>query len=137
MKLDDIKKEKDLFATPEGYFDDLPMRVQARVAQAEKPAKWVLVWDGLKLKYVLPALSLALVAYFFVPTQPQGKLDLNSFSAAQVEEYLMQEAALDDTEVLEQFLKSGKSLDLSEAGVEVPQEWIDEEVDADDLEDYL
>ena len=137
MKLDDLKKEKELFTIPEGYFEDLPMQIQAKIGQSDRANTWAWAWGGLKLKYALPALSLALVAYFFVPKSGTNPLDINSLSTAQVEEYLLQETRLDDTEVVEYFIKSGQSLGLEDAGVNVPAEWLENEIDTEDLEDYL
>jgi hypothetical protein len=137
MKLDDLEKPKDLFAVPEGYFDSLPMHVQARVSRASQPSGWAAAWANLKLGYLLPALGLALVLYAFWPDQPGNPLDLSQISTAQIEEYLLQDTQIDDAEVADYLLESGRTLGLEDAGVEVPGEWLEEEVEAADLEEYL
>jgi hypothetical protein len=58
-KLEDIPR-KNMFEVPEGYFDQLPGRIQARIA-AESPsrsASWM--WKG-ALRYALPVLLAAAV----------------------------------------------------------------------------
>jgi hypothetical protein len=137
MKLDDIEKNKDLFAAPEGYFDTLPMRVQARARSAGQQSPWATAWANLKLGYLLPALGLALVLYAFWPDTAGNPLDLSQISTAQIEEYLLQDPQIDDAEVVDYLLKSGRTLGLEDAGVEVPGEWLEDEVEAADLEEYL
>ncbi len=40
IKLDDIEKNSKPFSVPEGYFDDLPMKIQSRI-QEEKKEVWI------------------------------------------------------------------------------------------------
>jgi hypothetical protein len=64
-KLDDIPK-KNIFEVPEGYFDKLPLQIQARV-EGENVAVSRPIW-GLALKYALPVLIAGLaLAYFLRP----------------------------------------------------------------------
>ena len=60
-KLDETGKE-NYFTTPEGYFDELPMRIQA--GMATEPVRTP-VWVHL-LKYSIPAVLLLVMAYFLV-----------------------------------------------------------------------
>jgi hypothetical protein len=113
------------------------MRVQARVGQTNQPSGWAAAWANLKLGYLLPALGLALVLYAFWPGQSGKPLDLSQISTAQIEEYLLQDTQIDDAEVAGYLLESGRTLGLEDAGVEVPGEWLEEEVEAADLEEYL
>lgn len=40
IKLDDIEKNTRPFEVPEGYFDDLPMKIQSRI-ETKKKTNWV------------------------------------------------------------------------------------------------
>jgi hypothetical protein len=77
-RLEDIPK-KQPFTVPEGYFDDLPMRIQARIQKPEAHPFWSTNW-GLSLKLTVPVLAIGVVAILFwnIPTQskdPFAKLD--------------------------------------------------------------
>jgi hypothetical protein len=77
-RLEDIPK-KQPFTVPEGYFDDLPMRIQARIQKPETHPFWSTNW-GLSLKLTVPVLAIGVVAILFwnIPTQskdPFAKLD--------------------------------------------------------------
>jgi hypothetical protein len=77
-RLEDIPK-KQPFTVPEGYFDDLPMRIQARLQKPEAHPFWSTNW-GLSLKLTVPVLAIGVVAILFwnIPTQskdPFAKLD--------------------------------------------------------------
>lgn len=66
MKLDDLNK-KNVFKVPEGYFDDLPMKIQSRIQKEDQ--KRGTVWDAYflpSLKYTLPILILAIMASIFL-----------------------------------------------------------------------
>jgi hypothetical protein len=73
-KLDDIPK-KNIFEVPDGYFDRLPMKIQARV-EITKETHSIPVWN-LALQYALPIVivGFALVYYFKPkPDQPEDLL---------------------------------------------------------------
>ncbi len=59
-RLEDIPK-KQSFKVPDGYFEDLPMRIQARIQAAEKKPSWIanysLVW-----KFALPLLLVGIIS---------------------------------------------------------------------------
>lgn len=65
IRLDDIPK-KSLFEAPDGYFEKLPGRIQARIAKPE-PAP---AWGTLALKYALPVLALAAASIFVLTNRP-------------------------------------------------------------------
>lgn len=62
MKLDDINK-KNIHKVPDGYFDDLPMQIQAKISSSGKSS--VPVWQ-LGLRYALPVVLLLVVAGYFL-----------------------------------------------------------------------
>ncbi len=88
FQIDDLKK-KNIFKVPEGYFDDLPMRIQSRI---EKPKS---IWEystlSFSLKYALPAIAIVLIAYFgFLrdPSIPRYKALLDEISTEEIVDYL-------------------------------------------------
>ena len=69
-RLEDIPK-KDIFKVPEGYFEDLPSIIQARVA-GQKKERAFLPSFSYALRYALPVVILGAVGYFwFNPSQPK------------------------------------------------------------------
>jgi len=78
-KLDDIEK-KNIYSTPEGYFDELPGIIQSRVRP--KSEKQPVVWVSLGLKYAVAATVVLLIAYFGVFRNPAStETDYNSLLA--------------------------------------------------------
>jgi hypothetical protein len=64
-KLDDIPK-KNIFEVPDGYFDRLPMKIQAKV-ETVTDRHSLPVWN-LALRYALPLMIVALaLVYYFKP----------------------------------------------------------------------
>jgi hypothetical protein len=59
-RLEDIPK-KESFKVPDGYFDDLPMRIQARIQEAEKKTVW-LPNLSFALKFALPSILVGIVS---------------------------------------------------------------------------
>jgi hypothetical protein len=60
-RLEDIPK-KQSFKVPDGYFEDLPMRIQARI-ETEKPKSVVSFSYGkLALRYALPIILIGIVS---------------------------------------------------------------------------
>ncbi len=66
MKLDDLHK-KNIYKVPEGYFDELPGRIQQRIQSEKSSSKLIqLPWPSL-VKYALPvAASIAILVAIFV-----------------------------------------------------------------------
>jgi hypothetical protein len=69
-KLEDIPK-KNIFEVPEGYFDQLPGRVQARIAAESSSRSKSWVWSG-AIRYALPVLvALAVFAGWWLKKAPE------------------------------------------------------------------
>lgn len=64
-RLDEIPK-KSLFEAPEGYFEKLPGRIQARISMPEPEV----AWGKLTLRYAVPLVMLAAAAIFVVTNRP-------------------------------------------------------------------
>ena len=98
-KLDDIPKQ-NIFEVPDGYFDRLPMKIQARI-EATKPVPVMSKWN-LALRFAVPALVIILgVAYFFNPAAKSGTEDLlASINTENLIAYL-DESDITENEILE------------------------------------
>ena len=93
-KLDDIEKKK-VFDVPEGYFEDLPMKIQKRI-ESESTSKMAIAWPkwGVAL-----AASLTLIAVFLFVI-PSNDVNAEDLLASVTQEELI--AYLDEIE-LEEF----------------------------------
>jgi hypothetical protein len=65
-KLEDIPKAQP-FKVPDNYFEDLPMRIQARIQKPEPKSVWAGEW-GLALKLAIPVLVIGIGAIIFWPS---------------------------------------------------------------------
>lgn len=77
-KLEDIPKAQP-FQVPDNYFEDLPMRIQARIQKPERKSVWAGEW-GLALKLAIPVLIIGIGAVLFWPkvqvaSDPVANLD--------------------------------------------------------------
>ena len=93
-KLDDIEKKK-VFDVPEGYFEDLPMKIQKKI-ESESTSKMAIAWP--KWSVALAA-SLTLIAVFLFVI-PSNDVNAEDLLASVTQEELI--AYLDEIE-LEEF----------------------------------
>ena len=72
MKLEDIPKKQN-FTIPQGYFDTLPGRIQARVSvlQERQPA----LFYRLKLQYALPGVAICSIIMFLLLPAKSDNVD--------------------------------------------------------------
>lgn len=125
-KLEDIPK-KNIFEVPEGYFDKLPLQIQARL-EAKNPVPQELPWLRYSLRYVLPMLVFALaVIFLFKPKVDEVEKLLASVSTEEMVAYLESNALTTD-ELLD-------SYDFDEASAEaIEQEvYFSFDFDTDDI----
>jgi len=106
-KLDDIPK-KNIFDVPEGYFDRLPMKIQARLEKPEKTQSTA-VWS-LSLRYALPALVVIFALVYFI--QPKS-LEPEELLASIPDEHLM--AFLDESDISESELLEAANFEAWDA----------------------
>ncbi|HRJ28441.1 MAG TPA: hypothetical protein PLV21_06790 [Cyclobacteriaceae bacterium] len=100
-KLENIPKT-NIFEVPEGYFDKLPLQIQARIA-AENPAPQQLPWLRYSLRYALPMLVFALATIFvFRPKVDKVEKILASVSTEELVAYL-ESNALSTDELLDSY----------------------------------
>lgn len=64
-RLDEIPK-KTLFEAPEGYFEKLPGRIQARITEPEPE----IAWGKVAVRYALPLVVIGAAAVFFLTNRP-------------------------------------------------------------------
>ena len=81
-KLEDIAK-KQIFEVPEGYFDQLPLRIQQRLSKPEKRLAW---FQMPVFRYAIPVVLILAVGLFWI-----------NQSGASIEEQL---SAIDDAELV-------------------------------------
>ena len=119
-RLEDIPK-KEIFTVPDGYFENLPSVIQARIAneikiEEKNPA------FGFALKYALPAvvILIALTLWFRMGTQPVKNVNAESLLASiQTEDLVayLNESDLTTDEVLESVEFNADDLDEIEESV--------------------
>jgi hypothetical protein len=101
-KLDDIPKE-NIFEVPEGYFDRLPLRIQARIEQSSAP-KTRLAFPAWRLtfRYAVPVAAVILVAMFFLmPKQVKNTEDLLAEIASEHLIAYLHESDITESDLLE------------------------------------
>ncbi len=83
-KLEDMPRE-NIFKVPEGYFEKLPMEIQARVAKPEPK-----VWFAPPFKFALPLAAIAIAATVWFSYQQGGSIEdqLNEIQTEQLIAYL-------------------------------------------------
>jgi len=83
IQLEDISPNNHLFKTPEGYFDKLPMRVQARVAASKLPQeRFRLSWSWRRTAIWATAICV-IVALVWV-TYPEKQYSLGEENLSQI-----------------------------------------------------
>ncbi|MBL7852721.1 MAG: hypothetical protein JNN04_17585 [Cyclobacteriaceae bacterium] len=129
-RLDEIPK-KLLFEAPEGYFEKLPGRIQARISQPEPEV----AWGKMALRYALPVLVLGAAAVFFLTSRPALSPEelIASIDSEQLVAYLedsevntddlLDAIALEPTEVESIELDAMGDFVIDEATVE---EWVED-----------
>ena len=92
-RLEDISKQP-VFKVPDGYFDELPSRIQARISSAEKSNQPTLL-NRYKLAFAIPIFTVLAVVFVLI-LRPDPK-DAETILASVETEQLV--AYLQDTEV--------------------------------------
>lgn len=130
-KLEDIPK-KSIFKVPEGYFDQLPTTIQARMAETRRtPARAAMSFS---LKYALPVLALVVVGIFWLRPERSLEEKLDDIDTEQIALYLESTDRIELEEVYESMEWSGQELDMLEDAVHSNMEYNDEFLEDLDLE---
>ncbi len=107
--LEDIPK-KNVFDVPEGYFDQLPGIIQARVAGSQRESLWA-PYLRISLKYALPVLAIIVVSFFFW-TKPAGQSAEDLLASVDSGSLV---AFLEDSDISSDDLLEGINLNREEA----------------------
>ncbi len=148
MKLEDFDK-KNIFETPEGYFEKLPLQIQKRVAS--KPASPKLIWQPIALRVGIPSIATLAIALFlwvqYSPAPENEVLPITSpeeflaeVSQEEVENYLLTSDIL-HSELAEAALEGNlDSYEISEDALNtttIEEEILELDIDLIDVQTYL
>jgi hypothetical protein len=126
-RLDDIPK-KQAFKVPDGYFDDLPMRIQARIQVQEKKSAGSFHFS-LALKYALPVLLVGIISVVLWNRSPKDEdvfAKLDSVPTEQLLAYLESDEITTE-EIIESATFTNAAINtLYERQEEMPAEELDE-----------
>jgi len=129
-RLEEIPK-KTLFEVPDGYFDQLPNAIQARVSTHHPEAAWT-GYGRLAVRFALPVVVAAAVVYFLTDRSPQSTEELlASIETEQLVAYL-QESEISTDDLLEYAPLEDEEVQAIEE--DAFGEYILEEVDLEELE---
>ena len=126
-RLEDIPK-KQSFKVPDGYFEDLPMRIQARIQAAEKKPlrifEYSLVW-----KFALPIFLIGIlsVAFWYNISEPEDSFSqLDTVPTEQLLAYLESDDITTE-EIIENARFTSASINsLYEENEEIPTAELDD-----------
>lgn len=85
-RLDEIPK-KQIFTVPDGYFEDLPMRIQARIQTHERKSSWIPEFN-LALKFALPIVLFGVISVIVWVNLPKTKDALANLDTIPTEQLL-------------------------------------------------
>ena len=129
-KLEDIPK-KDVFKVPEGYFENLPTIIQARVT-GQKKERAFLPSFSYALRYALPVVILGAIGYFwFNPAQPKTAESI--LATIETEDLV---AYLTETEMTTDELLESVQLDANDVD-QIEDEIYGEQLTDEDLDEIL
>ncbi len=129
-RLEDIPK-KNIFETPEGYFDKLPGIIQARIAEKENTPSSAFSFVAV-LRYAIPVLAVAIALFFVFRQDDLSGNPEELLAAVSTEElsYYLIESDFSTDELLD-------NLDLSEVDISaLNDEILSPDFDNDLLEEY-
>ena len=132
-KLDDIPK-KNIYEVPDGYFDQLALKIQART-EIISPTRSVNRW-ALALRYAVPAVVIAVALLFIF--KPKSIQDTEQLLASIPTEHLV--AYLDASDISEQELLEIIKFDDTDAdslSVQVQEEYLLNDFDETEYKSVL
>ena len=132
-KLEDIPK-RNIYEVPDGYFDQLALKIQART-EIISPSRSVNRW-ALALKYALPAVIIAVALVFIF--RPKSIQDTEQLLASIPTEHLV--VYLDDSDISEQDLLETINFDETDAdslNAQVQEEYLLNDFDESEYRNVL
>lgn len=153
LNLDELKNEnqgKNLFATPDNYFDTLPSKIQNKIQGRKNPkssfALFAQVYQSLAFRVVAPVLAcgllLVLGVHFYQANDTKSIENshenshvaaLNDVTPSAIQEYLLLSNVGED-EIIQVCVANGKELHIDGLPAEISEEILVGELD---VEDYL
>lgn len=128
-RLEDIPK-KQSFKVPDGYFDDLPMRIQARIQETEKKSSWAwMQTPSFALKYALPVILVGVVSVVVWNNLSSTKDPFTKLDSVPTEQLLayLESDEITTEEIIENATFTNATINtLYEPDEEVPAEDLDE-----------
>jgi hypothetical protein len=147
INLEDLRKDKDLFEVPENYFDRLPSKIQDRIQykiqQEKSQAAWYQVFTTKASVRIATSLC-AVVFAFFVGTKfysspntvkVSTEMNLSEVSEQDIHDYLLQTDIATD-EIVQVCETQGTDVSLG-LPIDISQEILEEELNIDNIDDYL
>ncbi len=127
-KLENIPK-KDIFTVPDGYFDNLPGKIQARITgESARPENRFIF--RYKLQYALPLIALMAISIFLFTNRP-AETDVDALLASVETEALV--AFVNETDLISYDLFDNTELSNSEVQ-EIENEVYEMELDTEALD---
>ena len=130
-KLEEIPK-KEVFKVPEGYFENLPGIIQARVAQQNKSEEVRPVFTY-ALQYALPAIAFFAFGLFWFVGKNEAPTAESILASIQTEDLV---AYLDESDITTEELLDDVSLSVEDA-TEIEGTVYEFELDDTNVEDFL
>ncbi len=149
INLEDLRKDKDLFEVPENYFDRLPSKIQDRIQykiqQEKSQAVWYQVFTTKASLRIATSLC-AVVFAFFVGTKFYNSQNnsntatemqtLSGVSEQAIHDYLLQTSIATD-EIVQVCETQNADLSIDGLPLDISQELLEEELNIDNIDDYL
>jgi hypothetical protein len=152
LNLDELKNEnqgKNLFATPDNYFDTLPSKIQNKIQgrknQKNSFALFSQIYQSLAFRVVSPVLACGLLLFIGVHfyqengtknienSHENSHAALNDVTPSAIQEYLLL-TNVDEDEIIRVCVANGKELYIDGLPAEISEEILEGELD---VEDYL
>jgi hypothetical protein len=124
MKPEDIKKE-NIYKVPDGYFEELPMRIQSKISEEKQPWFVSFNWKP-AVNIAIPVLAVLLMIVYFVTPIQNSSLNaeelLAQVSSEDVIAYL-ETTDITTDEILEEldFSETYLDFELTDPALEVPE----------------
>ena len=141
FKLNDIDKKGQLFKVPEGYFEDLPMRIQQKIETSQKSkTSWVST-PVFRVALSVASIFIVILMFTLINGSETPEELLSEVSQEELLAYI-DYMSLEEDEILTAFEKTFQTMDFSNETeldeLELEDESLDELINVYDLTDeYL
>jgi len=129
IKLDDIEKNSQPYAVPEGYFEDLPMKIHGRISR-QKKVSWIKM-PAMRLAFAAAAVLAIVMSIVFVNQSVTPEDLLADIPEEELLAYIDM-LQIEEGDILAAFEGSVESIDFFDA-----EEFDDLELEDESLNDLL